>query len=108
VVEAKLESKTLLDLDKARRYGDCLVEYIYSPKKVIQGELDEESIVVVHWAVHGGKIMPSIHQFIEGRTYRLNLEDWYWHRELKAVARKSVYLENDPFPARFFSVPKKR
>lgn len=108
VVEARLRTKTPLDLDRARRYGNCMVEYVYTPRKIVQGELDEESIVVVHWAVHRGKIMPSILKFVEGHTYRLNLEDWYWHRELKAVARKSVYIEDNHHPARFYSVPKTR
>jgi len=52
--------------------------------------------------------MQSLDKLVQGRTYRLTLEDWYWHRELKSVARKSVYLPEDPFPARFYSVPKKR
>jgi hypothetical protein len=108
VVEARLKSKTPLDLDRARRYGNCLVEYVYVPTRVVRGELDEETIVVVHWAVHRGRIMPSIGKFIQGRSYRLSLEDWYWHRELKAVARKPVYLEDNPHPARFYSVPRTR
>jgi hypothetical protein len=108
VAEARLVAKTPLDLERARRYGNCLVEYVYAPTRVIRGELDEESIVVVHWAVHHGKVMPSIGKFVEGRSYRLNLEDWYWHRELKTIARKSVYIDENPFPARFYSVPKTR
>jgi len=43
VVEAQLKTKTPLDMNQARRYKNCLVEYIYTPKKVIEGELDEES-----------------------------------------------------------------
>ena len=108
VVEARLKTKTPLDMNQARRYKNCLVEYIYVPVKVLEGELDEESIVVVHWAVNNGKVLPSIDKFAEGRTYRLTLEDWYWHRELKSVARKSVYSPEDPYPARFLSVTKKR
>ena len=108
VVEARLKAKTPLDMNQARRHKNCLVEYVYTPKKVIEGELDEESIVVVHWAVNNGKVLPSIDKLVQGRTYRLILEDWYWHRELKSVARKSVYSPKDPYPARYYSVPKKR
>jgi hypothetical protein len=52
--------------------------------------------------------VPSVGEFEEGKTYRLVLEDWYWHPELKAVPRKSVFLEDNPHPARFYSVGKKR
>jgi hypothetical protein len=63
---------------------------------------------VVHWAVRRGKVVPFTHKLQEGETYRLILENWYWHPELKTVARKSVYQEDDPYPARFYSVPQKR
>jgi hypothetical protein len=108
VVEAKLSAKTLLDLQQARRYRNCLVEHVYTPQKVIRGELDEESIVVAHWAIRRGRIMPATGKLLEGQTYRLTLEPWYWHPELKSVARKSVYSKDDPYPARFYAVPRKR
>ena len=108
VVEARLKTKTPLDLQQALPYRDCLVEHVYVPQKVIDGELDEESIVVAHWAVRRGKIVSAVEKLQEGQTYRLTLEHWYWHPELKAVARKSVYSHDDPYPARFFAVQKKR
>jgi hypothetical protein len=108
VLEAKLETKTPLDPETARRYGDCLVEHVYTPQRVIRGELDEESIVVVHWAVRRGKVVALTHKLQAGETYRLILENWYRHPELKVVPRKSVYREDDPYPARFYGVLEKR
>jgi hypothetical protein len=104
VVDAELTGITPFDFERAGRYDRVLVEYVYAPRKVISGSLEAASlpIVVAHWAVYNGKPVPEFRVFEKGQSYRLELESWYWHPELKSVPRKMARLKNERSAWRYY------
>jgi hypothetical protein len=101
-IEAELTALTPLDYRQAAQYQNCLVENVYAVRKVIRGQLDESKIVVVHWAVRNRKVVSHTQRLRKGRTYRLILEAWHLHPELKAEPRKSARLGKGQYPFRFY------
>jgi hypothetical protein len=104
VVEARLEAKTPVDPRQALKHRYCLVEYLYNVTRIIKGKLEQESMIVSHWVVFNGRRLSYTSKLKEGRTYRLILEPWHLHPELKAKARKQVRIMNDDLLFRFFDV----
>ena len=102
VVDAELTRVTPIDFGWATKYDRVLVEYVYTPRKVIKGSLEDGPIIVAHWAVYKKKPVPEFRVFEKGQSYRLELESWYWHPELKSVPRKMVRVKGKALPTRYY------
>jgi len=104
VVDAELTRITPIDFKRATRHDRVLVEYVYLPRKVIKGSLEKGPIIVAHWAVYDKKPVPEFRVFEKGQSYRLELESWYWHPELKSVPRKMAKLKGKTSPSRYYDI----
>ncbi len=102
VVEATLEVVNPLSKKQACKFADCLVENVYKVKKVLEGKLDYERIIIMHWVMYNRKYVTYSRKFKSGSTYRFEIEPWYLLPDLKSVAQKSVTLKNADFIPRFF------
>ncbi len=84
--------------------SEVLREGAWDIEEVIAGRVPEASVAVAHWAVRHGQRRRSAWRRIPGQVYRLVLEPWHLHPELKAVDRRPVEVTGEPDPLRFVEV----
>mgnify|MGYP001083169951 CR=1 FL=1 len=72
-------------------YRSSLVEYLYKVEKVVEGTIDEEQIIVQHWAILDAKVYPFDREV--GKSYRLSLESIEQHPELEGERISSDLID---------------
>jgi len=93
IVEAELiQASEPADPETIAPYTRSLAENLYKVKKVVSGEMKEESIVVLQWVILGGKPLESADRK-EGQVYRLVLEPADEHSQLSGEHRSTDLLD---------------
>jgi len=88
VVDAKLLVATATpDPQSLADYPRCLADYQYEIVKVLEGKGDSKQIMVSHWVILDEKRLPLSYKV--GHTYRLTLERFGDHPQLKRERRVS-------------------
>jgi len=89
VVDAELvQASEPSDPEAIAPYTRSLAENQYKVKKVISGELADETIVVLQWVILGGEPVDGAEK-MEGHTYRLVIEPVEDHAELSGEHRST-------------------
>ncbi len=88
VLEGKLLARSK-PTDPPSEYRRCLIVNQYKVEKVLAGTCQAEKVQVAHWATLGGEYLPEIVQRKVGRTYKLTLEPWAAHPQLKTEQRNN-------------------
>jgi Concanavalin A-like lectin/glucanases superfamily len=73
-------------------YVRSLGENHYRVKKVVSGTLKDEEVIILQWAILGGKVLPSALRE-EGKVVRLSVEPVESHPELDGEHRSSDVFE---------------
>ncbi|MFC2171158.1 hypothetical protein ACFLU6_00840, partial [Acidobacteriota bacterium] len=85
VLQGRLQQITVTPEPKLiAPYRRALVVYGYEVEKVFQGRCDEEEILVAHWAIRDGKILPGLQERKAGGSFRLVLERFDDHPQLQS------------------------
>jgi hypothetical protein len=77
-------------------YRRCLAAYAYEVEKALQGTCQAEEIIVYHWVILDGEILPPKHR--EGDLCTLTLEPFKQHPQLRSE-RRSLDLDDPALPA---------
>ena len=93
-VEGRLvEKSSTPDPREIAPYRRCLSEYIYEVERVLSGKLEVDRIAVNHWVILDRKRVASDRSV--GKSYRLTIEPFDAHPQLKAELRKIDHAQLD-------------
>jgi len=104
VLEAELVAGACVAGLRRPGYTDGLVEFVYDVREVLRGVLEAPRIIVAHRAIRGGRPRTEVGRLRVGQTYRLVLEPWRFHHELKPVPRRAVRSADWDHPPRFVAI----
>lgn len=93
VVEARLVRVTATpDPRTVLPYRKAMVAHTYEVQTVVEGKCDGKRIMVAHWAIRDGKVLPI--EWKIGRTVRLVLERY---ADSPAAKGQKLVMDSDEF-----------